>query len=348
MVRRGLVSGWSWQPALSLWLESKRRTQVRINEKTLNHWCWNGVESLKNNINNPSKFTQTSSKILLKNNINNPSKMTQTPSKILPKSIRKRPQIDENVSLERFRRQVATRSASGCCPSIKGLHHLEPFGPKMCQKGQFLGPPWIQNGSKIAPSRIGWHLDPLKMVSGRGFGKNMKIQWKTDAKIEGFRWLRTTFGVILFAYNTLSPFSEKIEKSMPKGSPKVEVFATQTDLGRPRVDWFCHLGRFLGVRKIVVFSMSFCVVKKSIKIDPWVVLGRFRRHFAPRSAPGRSPSTGVLDFWRVFGWKCRSKGHFCGPPWIQNGCKIVFLSIDRRLAPRKMTSGRGVGNNLEN
>ena len=105
----------------------------------------------------------------------------------------------------------------------------------------------------------------------------MKIQWKNDAKIEGFWWPRTTFGVIRFAYNTLSPFSEKVEKSMPKGSPKVEVFAPKTDLGRSRVDWFCHFGRFLRIRKIIVFSMSFWVVEKSIKIEPWGVKGRKRR-----------------------------------------------------------------------
>ena len=29
------------------------------------------------------------------------------------------------------------------------------------------------------------------------------------------------------------------------------------------------------------------ILQKSIKSDPWVVLGRFRCHFAPRSAPGR-------------------------------------------------------------
>ena len=34
----------------------------------------------------------------------------------------------------------------------------------------------------------------------------------------GFRWLGTTFGVILFAYFTLSPFSENIEFLMKKGS----------------------------------------------------------------------------------------------------------------------------------
>ena len=148
--------------------------------------------------------------------------------------------------LDRFRRQVATRWAPGRLPSFGVVAFWRLFDRKWWPKESFLEPPWIQNGSKIAPSRIGWHLDPLKMVSGRGFGKNMKIQWKNDAKIEGFWWLRTTFGVILFAYNTLSPFSEKVEKSMPKGSPKVEVFAPKTDLGRSRVTfWIIFHGFFI-------------------------------------------------------------------------------------------------------
>ena len=151
------------------------------------------------------------------------------------------------------------------------------FWPKMSLQGRSCDPRETENRSNIALSSTGWHLDPLKMVSGRGFGKNIKKQWTIDAKIEGFWWLRTTFGVILFAYNTLSPFSEKVEKSMPKGSPKVEVFAPKTDLGRSRVDWFCHFGRFLRIRKIIVFSMSFWVVKKSIKIEPWGAKGRKHR-----------------------------------------------------------------------
>ena len=40
--------------------------------------------------------------------------------------------------------------------------------------------PGFQNGSKIALLSIGWYFDPLKMASGRRFGKNMKIQWKIE------------------------------------------------------------------------------------------------------------------------------------------------------------------------
>ena len=117
--------------------------------------------------------------------------------------------------------------------------------------------PWeIADRSKIVLLSIDGHFDPRKMPSGRGFGKNMKIEWKIDAKIEGFWWLRTTFGVILFAYFTLSAFSKQAEKSMPKWSPKVVVFGPKCDLWRPRVDWFYNFCRFLKIRKIVDFSMS--------------------------------------------------------------------------------------------
>ena len=98
-------------------------------------------------------------------------------------------------------------------------------------------------------------LWPSKNALWEGVWKNMKIAWKIDAKIEGFWWLRTTFGVILFAYFTLLPFSKNIEKSMQKGMPKVVVFDPKTDLGRPRVDWLCHFGRFLRIRKSLFFLL---------------------------------------------------------------------------------------------
>ena len=67
-------------------------------------------------------------------------------------------------------------------------------------------------------------------------------------------------------------------------------------------------------------------------------MGRFRRHFAPRLALG---GYGGLDFLSLFGRKCRSKGQFLRTPCIQNGSKIALSSIDRRLDPPKMNSGRG-------
>ena len=132
----------------------------------------------------------------------------------------------------------------------------------------------------------------------RPFRKKSKIRWKTDVKIEAFWWLRTTFGVILFAYFTLSAFSKKVEKSMPKWRPKVADFDPKCDLGRPMVDWFYHFRRFLKIRKIVDFSTSLLGDEKSIKIDPWALRGCHRVSeyramvpdfgvSAPRAGPAR-------------------------------------------------------------
>ena len=65
--------------------------------------------------------------------------------------------------------------------------------------------------------------------------------------MDGLRWLRTTFGVILFAYFTLSSFLEKVGKTMPKGFPKVIVCAGR----RPPHPWegtgeSVLVGRYLG------------------------------------------------------------------------------------------------------
>ena len=57
--------------------------------------------------------------------------------------------------------------------------------------------------------------------------------------MEGFWWLRTTFGVILFAFFTLFRFSKKIEKSMPKSmifdcsEPRLALYSSL-------ISHFCH------------------------------------------------------------------------------------------------------------
>ena len=56
-----------------------------------------------------------------------------------------------------------------------------------------------------------------------------------DANIDAFLWLKTTFGVILFAYFTLLLFSKKIKKSMQKVMPKIVIFDPKKDLWRPSV-----------------------------------------------------------------------------------------------------------------
>ena len=108
----------------------------------------------------------------------NPSEMVQNPPKFFPK----RPRIDENGSLDRFRRQVAPRSAPGSAPPYGGLDIFRFFGRKWSPKGGFRDPPKSQNGLKIALLCIDWRLDPPKMVSGRGFGTNRKINEKIIEK----------------------------------------------------------------------------------------------------------------------------------------------------------------------
>ena len=44
------------------------------------------------------------------------------------------------------------------------------------ERGYWVGGMRVSVFGLIKKLSIGWHLDPLKMVSGRGFGKNMKIQ----------------------------------------------------------------------------------------------------------------------------------------------------------------------------
>ena len=114
--------------------------------------------------------------------IENPSKLIENPSKINPK----RPQIQKNPFLEWFRRQIAPRSALGRSWSFGGLPFFRLFGRKCRLKGRFSDLLKIENRSQNALSRIDGHLDPLKMASGRVFGKNMKIGRKIDAKMGGF------------------------------------------------------------------------------------------------------------------------------------------------------------------
>ena len=106
-------------------------------------------------------------------------KLIQNPSTINQKWS----QIDRNTSLERFRRQIAPRSAPRCNGPEKLLLLWSLFGRKLRSEGGFRDPPKSQNGSKIALLCIDWRLDPPKMVSGRGFGTNRKINEKIIEKM---------------------------------------------------------------------------------------------------------------------------------------------------------------------
>ena len=158
-----------------------------------------------------------------------------TSCRIDPKLVQNPSKIDKNRSLGRFgtfsapfRAQVGSRTL----PGIRRTHLFDAFCQKMTLQGAIFGlpPPWIQNGSKIELLSIDRRLDPPKMTSGRGFRKIMKIRWKIDAKSDAFWRLKTTFGVILFAYFTLSPFLEKIEKIDAKRAPKIHENWSQNRL----------------------------------------------------------------------------------------------------------------------
>ena len=133
--------------------------------------------------------------------------------------------------------------------------------------------PWeIADRSKIVLLSIDGHFDPRKMPSGRGVGKNMKIEWTINAKIEGFWWLRTMFGVILFAYFTLLPFSEKKERKInAKRDPKSCAFRFKNWSWAPQGGLILQFFWFL-----MIFG------------DPWRGLGGLGPHFSDLGASIRT------------------------------------------------------------
>ena len=109
-------------------------------------------------------------------------KLVQNPSKIE----QKRSQIDQNGSLDRFRRQIAPRSAQGTTKPEGAIDCGSFFGQKGRPKGRFRDPLKIENRSKNAFSRLDGHLDPPKMLFGRGFGKTWKFDEKSTRKWKVF------------------------------------------------------------------------------------------------------------------------------------------------------------------
>ena len=91
------------------------------------------------------------------------------------------------------------------------LKRLTPAGV-----GGFLGPAWIQNGSKIALLGIGWHLDPPKMRSGRGFGKKLENLMKK--RCENRRFLMAQNHVWRYTLRLFYTFAifEKYKKNNAK------------------------------------------------------------------------------------------------------------------------------------
>ena len=87
--------------------------------------------------------------------------------------------------------------------------------------------------------------------------------------MDGFWWLGTTFGVILFAYFTLSPFLEKIEKSMPKGLPKSMKIGLKIDFWQT-FGLLCRLfGSFGRCQKMMKFWSRFGRSANLKKLAQW-------------------------------------------------------------------------------
>ena len=167
--------------------------------------------------------------------------------------------IDEKTIPDRWKCVLGAFSApnraqvgSGGVRREKVTHFESNFNRTFGSKGRFWDRRKIDNRFKILFVSIDGHFDPRKMVSGRGFGKNMKNRWKTDAKIEGFWWLGTTFGVILFTYFTFSPFWKSI-RNLSKWEPQSHVFWSKT------------------ISTFWCYSRN---VEKTIKIDHWSTKGR--------------------------------------------------------------------------
>ena len=101
-------------------------------------------------------------------------------SKIRPTSIEKRPQIDNNSSLERFRRQIAPRSARMGSPSFGVIGFWRLFGRKWCSKGSFCNPSGTQNLLKIALLALDRRRVPRKITSRKGV-------WRMHENLMKFR-----------------------------------------------------------------------------------------------------------------------------------------------------------------
>ena len=106
------------------------------------------------------------------------SKINRNLWKIHSKSTKKRPQIDENVSLERFRRQIAPRSASDCPGATEGLLLLAPVGLKIAVQGSILGP--LENRGSVKNRICGhrralWPFNNGLWKSYKNLSKSTKI-----------------------------------------------------------------------------------------------------------------------------------------------------------------------------
>ena len=73
-------------------------------------------------------------------------------------------------------------------------------------------------------------------VKKEGFGSHLEIRWKNDRKKGPCGRGKSSQNTIGLFKITLSASSEKVEKSMQNGPPKVVIFHPKSTSGRPRVD----------------------------------------------------------------------------------------------------------------
>ena len=105
-------------------------------------------------IQNGGQILQKSIKILLKSNKNDPRSMKMRPWSVF------------GAKSRRGQLQALFRTKAG--------NQKVDFWTEYCVQRSFSPPRKIENRSQIGLLSIGWHLDTPKMVSGKGFGKNIK------------------------------------------------------------------------------------------------------------------------------------------------------------------------------
>ena len=180
-----------------------------------------------------------------------------------------------------------TQVGSGTLGVIRGRGLLALFGRRCRSKDRRWDPRKITNRSKIALLSTGWHLDPRQIVSGRRFGKTLSFYEKSMRKSKAFDGSEPSSLITHFSH------FRKNKQMYAKRIPKVELFDPKTNLGRSRVDWLCHFGRFLRIRKIIHIKRIIEMWKHRSKGRP--------NHFTGGGTPGGTPP----QFLEAVGWTIR-------------------------------------------
>ena len=208
--------------------------------------------------------------------------------KINPKSVPNPYKIDKKWFWGYFgafsapsRAQVGSRTLR----AVGGTPPLSTFGPKMSLQGSILGSPeirkWLQNRT-LEDRRALW-VSQNRFL--RGSERGSEETWKLDEKLM-LKWRVSGWYFHVNLCNCHQNqwfwhFQKKLkslQKSRLKRLPKVIFLGPKSAFGRPRVDWFCHLGRFGKGSKNQWFLDRLRDGQKSIKIDPWRPKGGHVRH----------------------------------------------------------------------